>query len=74
MMLYRSVDFNDLVPLFVRPFDGGFQADLIASHGGLHERLMHEQPRHDVVFAYLIFYFSHEPGRLKRGLLLRPFV
>ena len=68
------MDFNRLIVLFMRPLYGGFQADFIAAHGGLHERLMHEQPRHDVVFAYLIFYFSHEPGRLKRRLLLRPLV
>ncbi len=58
----------------MRPFDGGFQADFIASHGGLHERLMHQKPGHDIVFAYVIFYLSYEPSRFKRRLLLRPFV
>ncbi len=56
----------------MRPFDGGFQTDLITPCGSLHERLMHEQPGRGVVFAYLIFYLPHEPGSLVRRLLLKP--
>ena len=66
------VDFNGLVALFMRPYDSGFQTDFITPRGGLHERLMHQQPGHSVVFAYLIFYLLHEPVSLVRRLLLRP--
>ena len=58
-----------LVAVFVRSLDGSFQADLIAARGGLHEGVMHEQPGHDVVFAYLILGLTDEAVGLKSRLL-----
>ena len=56
----------------MRALNGGFQSNFIPLRRGLHERLVYEQPRHDVVLAYLIFYLPHEPGCLESLLLLRP--